>query len=494
MAGHSAALDTPGARGLVYKEGLLWERSRKGRIGLSLPERDVPEAALPEELVGEKPALPELSEVDVVRHYTKLSTWNFGVDTGTYPLGSCTMKYNPKINERLAGLPGFANLHPLAPESCAQGVLKLMYELERDLLEITKLHAASLQPAAGAQGELAGMLMIHAYHAHKGKQRHKVIMPSTAHGTNPASAALCGYVPVPLQLSSEGIVTPEAVREIMDEDTAGIMVTNPNTLGIFERHIAEIAKIVHEKGGLVYGDGANLNALMGYADIEKTGIDVLHVNVHKTLSTPHGGGGPGAGPVVVRDILEPFLPVPRVVKKGDRYALVSDAPLSIGRLHSFYGNFATLVRALAYTRSLGKGLKDVTELAVLNANYIKARLKGIYNLPFPQPSMHECVFNDAIQHKQGVTTLDIAKRLIDLGYHPPTVYFPLVVDGALMIEPTESESKADLDGFVEAMKTIAEEAAADPDAVKNAPQNTRVSRPDEVRAARHLVLHGEIPQ
>jgi glycine dehydrogenase subunit 2 len=410
------------------------------------------------------------------------------------------MKYNPKINERLAELPGFANLHPLTPETSIQGALKLMYELERDLLEMTKMHAASLQPAAEAQGELTGLLMIHAYHAHKGKQRHKIIMPSTAHGTNPASAALCGYAPVPVQLSSSGIMAPEAVRQVMDEDTAGIMITNPNTLGIFESHIAEIAQIVHEKGGLVYGDGANLNALMGYADIGKMGIDVLHINVHKTLSTPHGGGGPGAGPVVVRNVLEPFLPVPRVVKKmknvkqEDWYELVADAPLSIGRLHFFYGNFATLVRALAYTRSLGKNLKDVTELAVLNANYVKARLKGIYNLPFPQPSMHECVFNDALQHKQGVTTLDIAKRLIDLGYHPPTIYFPLVVDGALMIEPTESESKADLDGFVAAMKAIAEEAAADPGAVKNAPQNTKVSRPDEVQAARHPILRGEILQ
>ena len=482
----------PGDRGLVFKEGLLWERSRKGRIGMSLPERDVPRAELDGDLVGDKPALPELSEVDVVRHYTKISTWNFGVDTGTYPLGSCTMKYNPKINERLAGLPGFANLHPLTPDSCVQGALKLMYELERDLLEITGMHAVSLQPAAGSQGELTGMLMIHAYHAHKGQQRHKIIMPNTAHGTNPASAALCGYAPVPVQLSSDGIITSETIREIMDEDTAGIMVTNPNTLGIFESHIAEIAKIVHEKGGLVYGDGANLNALMGYADIEKMGIDVLHINVHKTLSTPHGGGGPGAGPVVVRDVLEPFLPVPRIVKKGGKYELISDAPLSIGRLHAFYGNFATLLRALAYTRTLGKHLKDVTESAVLNANYVKARLKGIYNLPFPQPSMHECVFNDAFQQKHGVTTLDIAKRLIDLGYHPPTVYFPLVVDGALMIEPTETESKADLDGFVEAMKAIAEEAASDPGTVKNAPQNTMVARPDEVRAARHLILRGEI--
>ena len=482
----------PGTRGLAFKEALLWERGRKGRLALSIPERDVPESALDAGLVGPEPALPELSEVDVVRHYTRLSTWNFGVDTGMYPLGSCTMKYNPKINERVAGLPGFADLHPMMPEHCMQGALQLMYELEQDLLEITGMHAASLQPSAGAQGELAGMLMIHAYHAHKGKQRSKIIMPSTAHGTNPASAALCGYHPVPVELSKDGIVTPDAIRAVMDEDTAGIMITNPNTLGIFESHIAEISRIVHEKGGLVYGDGANMNALMGYADVEKMGIDVLHLNVHKTLSTPHGGGGPGAGPIVVRDVLEPFLPVPRVKKEGDRYVLVSDAPLSIGRLHAFFGNFAILVRALSYTRTLGKNLKDVSELAVLNANYIKAGLKGVYNLPFPQDSMHECIFNDATQQKDGVTTLDIAKRLIDFGYHPPTVYFPLVVDGALMIEPTETESKDELDGFIEAMKAIAEEARNSPESVKNTPQNTMVARPDEVLAARKLILRGQI--
>jgi len=480
----------PGTKGLAFKEALLWERGRKGRVGISLPDQDVPKSELAPDLVGPEPDLPELSEVDVVRHYTRLSTWNYGVDTGMYPLGSCTMKYNPKINESLASLPGFAGLHPMMPESCVQGALKLMYELERDLLEITGMHAVSLQPSAGAQGELAGMLMIHAYHAHRGAQRHKIIMPATAHGTNPASAALCGYKPVPVELSPEGIITPDVIRAVMDEDTAGIMITNPNTLGIFETHIAEIAKIIHERGGLVYGDGANMNALMGYADIEKMGIDVMHLNPHKTFSTPHGGGGPGAGPVVVRDILEPFLPVPRVKKIGDKYTLVSDAPLSIGRLHAFFGNFSILVRALAYIRTVGRDLKSVTEQAVLNANYIKANLKGVYNLPFPQPSMHECIFNDALQHKNGVTTLDIAKRLIDLGYHPPTVYFPLVVDGAIMIEPTENESKEELDGFIEAMKAIAEEAANDPGRVKSAPQNAMIARPDEVQAARKLVLRG----
>ncbi len=481
----------PGTKGLAFKESLLWERASKGRMGISVPSQDVPESKLDASLTGPAPKLPELSEVDVIRHYTRLSTWNFGVDTGMYPLGSCTMKYNPKINDRMASLPGFANVHPLMPEICFQGALKAMYELEQDLLKITGMKAASLQPSAGAQGELTGMLMIHAYHAHKGRQRKKVIMPSTAHGTNPASAALCGYEPIPVELNKDGVVTPDAIREIMDEDTAGIMLTNPNTLGIFEHHVAEISKIIHEKGGLVYGDGANMNALMGYVDVHKMGVDVLHLNVHKTLSTPHGGGGPGAGPVVVGETLEPFLPVPRICKEGDRYTLCTDSPLSIGRLQAFFGNFAVLVRALAYTRTMGHDLKAATEAAVLNANYIKACLKGVYNLPFPQDSLHEVIFNDAIQQKNGVTTLDIAKRLIDCGYHPPTVYFPLVVDGAIMIEPTDTESKNDLDGFIDAMKAIAEEAKSNPEMVTNTPQNTMVARPDETLAARNLVLKGE---
>ena len=481
----------PGTKGLAFKEALLWERTSKGRMGISVPAQDVPESKLDAALTGPAPKLPELSEVDVIRHYTRLSTWNFGVDTGMYPLGSCTMKYNPKINDRMASLPGFANVHPLMPELCFQGALKAMYELEQDLIKLTGMKAASLQPSAGAQGELTGMLMIHAYHAHKGRQRKKVIMPSTAHGTNPASAALCGYEPVPVELNKDGVVTPDAIREVMDEDTAGIMLTNPNTLGIFEHHVAEISKIIHERGGLVYGDGANMNALMGYVDVHKMGVDVMHLNVHKTLSTPHGGGGPGAGPVVVNETLEPFLPSPRICKEGDRYTLCSDSPLSIGRLQAFFGNFAVLVRALAYTRTMGHELKAATEAAVLNANYIKACLKGVYNLPFPQDSLHEVIFNDAIQQKNGVTTLDIAKRLIDCGYHPPTVYFPLVVDGAIMIEPTDTESKDDLDGFIDAMKAIAEEAKSNPDMVKNTPQNTMVARPDETLAARNLILKGE---
>ena len=481
----------PGIRGIAYKEDLLWERSRKGRVGISIPEADVPSADLDPSLVGAEPKLPELSEVDVVRHYTRLSTWNFGLDTGMYPLGSCTMKYNPKINESLCALPGFANVHPMLPDAYMQGVLKLMYEFEQDLLKLTGMKAATLEPSAGAQGELTGMLMIYAYHAKQGKQRHKIIMPSTAHGTNPASAALCGYKPVPVELSPDGVVTPDDIRAIMDEDTAGIMLTNPNTLGIFESHVAEVADIIHKKGGLVYGDGANMNAMMGYVDVAKMGVDVMHINVHKTLSTPHGGGGPGAGPVVVNEALEPFLPVPRVRKKGDRYTLDYDAPLSVGRLQSFLGNFAVLVKAFAYTRTMGADLKAATEAAVLNANYVKAKLKDDFHLPFPQASLHEVIFNDAKQHDAGVTTMDIAKRLLDCGFHAPTVYFPLVVDGAIMIEPTDTESKDELDAFISAMKDIAADAKSDPAKITSAPQNTIVSRPDETRAARELILKGE---
>lgn len=473
-----------------YREELLWERSRKGRVGISIPESDVPSSPLDASLVGPEPKLPSLSEVDVVRHYTRLSTWNFGLDTGMYPLGSCTMKYNPKINEALCALPGFADLHPMAAAEQMQGALRLMYELERDLLEITGMKAATLQPLAGAQGELTGMLMIHAYHEHKGHQRKKMLMPSTAHGTNPASAALCGYSPVPVDISPEGVITPDAVRAVMDDETAGIMITNPNTLGIFESNIADVAAIIHEHGGLVYGDGANMNAMMGYVDVSKMGIDVMHLNLHKTFSTPHGGGGPGSGAVVAGDALEPFLPKPRVVKTGDRYELNWDAPLSIGRLHAFWGNFAVLVRALAYTRTMGGGLKDATEAAVLNANYVKACLKGHYHLPYPQPSLHEVIFNDADMHDAGVTTMDVAKSLLDRGFHAPTVYFPLVVDGAIMIEPTETESKEELDSFIEAMKLIAAEAKSDPEKIKSAPNATIVSRPDETSAARNLVLKG----
>jgi glycine dehydrogenase subunit 2 len=442
-------------------------------------------------LTGPVPDLPELSEVDVVRHYTRLSQWNFGVDAGMYPLGSCTMKYNPKIHERLAALEGFANAHPLLPAPLAKGALRLMVELERLLAEITGMDAATLQPAAGAQGELTGMLLIHAWHKSRGEPRSKIIVPDTAHGTNPASAALCGYRPVPVKSSAQGILSAETVAEAMDEDTAGIMVTNPNTLGLFEENICEIARIVHEKGGLVYGDGANMNAVMGTVDAGRTGMDVLHLNLHKTFSTPHGGGGPGAGPVCVKKHLAPFLPVPRVLESEGGYVLSEDFPESIGRVHAFHGNFGVLVRAYAYIRSMGAdNLRKASQLAVLNARYIQSRLKGVLHLPYDRPCMHECVFSDRFQKDRKVTTLDMVKRLMDYGFHPPTVYFPLVVSGAIMIEPTETESKDSIDSLIEAFRAIAEEAEREPDLLRNAPSRCKVRRMDETEAARHPCLCG----
>ncbi|PKN66090.1 MAG: glycine dehydrogenase (aminomethyl-transferring) [Deltaproteobacteria bacterium HGW-Deltaproteobacteria-15] len=477
--------------GLVRQEPLLWEKGREGREGFSMPRRDVDSFPMDESLVGPKPEVPSLSEVEIVRHYTRLSTWNFGVDTGMYPLGSCTMKYNPKVNEKLASLPGFAGAHPLLPERMVQGNLRLMFELERHLAEITGMDAVTLQPAAGAQGELTGMLLIHAYHKSKSRTPAKILVPDTAHGTNPASAALCGMRPVSLKSGDNGILSKEAVLDLMDEDTAGIMVTNPNTLGLFEENLKEIAEIVHAKGGLVYGDGANMNAIMGLVDIGRIGVDILHLNLHKTFSTPHGGGGPGSGPVCVNRSLEPFLPVPRIVERGEEVALSEDFPLSIGRLHGFYGSFGIMVRAYCYILSMGaEGLKQASRLAVLNANYIKERLKGIFHLPFDRPCMHECVFSDRFQKAQKIITVDIAKRLMDYGFHPPTIYFPLVVDGAIMIEPTETESKEDLDLFIEAMKIIAEEAKENPELLKKAPAKCKVKRLDETLAARRPCLAG----
>ena len=477
--------------GLVRQEPLLWEKGREGREGFSMPRRDVDSFPMDESLVGPKPEVPSLSEVEIVRHYTRLSTWNFGVDTGMYPLGSCTMKYNPKVNEKLASLPGFAGAHPLLPERMVQGNLRLMFELERHLAEITGMDAVTLQPAAGAQGELTGMLLIHAYHKSKSRTPAKILVPDTAHGTNPASAALCGMRPVSLKSGDNGILSKEAVLDLMDEDTAGIMVTNPNTLGLFEENLKEIAEIVHAKGGLVYGDGANMNAIMGLVDIGRIGVDILHLNLHKTFSTPHGGGGPGSGPVCVTRSLEPFLPIPRIVVQGEELALSEDFPLSIGRLHGFYGSFGIMVRAYCYILSMGaEGLKQASRLAVLNANYIKERLKGIFHLPFDRPCMHECVFSDRFQKAQKIITVDIAKRLMDYGFHPPTIYFPLVVDGAIMIEPTETESKEDLDLFIEAMKIIAEEAKENPELLKKAPAKCKVKRLDETLAARRPCLAG----
>ncbi|MCG8566975.1 MAG: aminomethyl-transferring glycine dehydrogenase subunit GcvPB, partial [Desulfobacterales bacterium] len=449
----------PGTSGLIFNEPLLWDKSREGRCAFSLPKSDVEKSELDPSLVGETPDLPQLSELDVVRHYTRLSQWNFGVDSGMYPLGSCTMKYNPKTNEVQAARKGFAGAHPLAGEEFSQGALRLMYELEKCLCELTGFPAATLQPAAGAHGELAGMLMIHAYHEKKGKQRSKIIIPDTAHGTNPASAALCGYDSVNVKSGPRGVLEPETVAAVMDEETAGIMITNPNTLGIFEENIVEICKIVHEKGGLVYGDGANMNAIMGAVRPGDLGIDVLHLNVHKTLSTPHGGGGPGAGPVMVKDCLIPFLPIPRVEMELDKYKFVTDCPDSIGRLHTFYGHFGVLIRTLAYILTMGpEGLRDASRLAVLNANYVKASLKDTLNIPYDEPCMHEVVFNDKHQKEFHVTTMDMAKGLLDRGFHPPTVYFPLVVDSAFMVEPTETESKEDIDHFINAVKAIAQDA------------------------------------
>jgi glycine dehydrogenase subunit 2 len=480
--------------GFAYEEDLLFERSRPGRCGVDLPAPDVPELD-PRALLGELartewPGLPELSEVEVVRHFTRLSTWNAAVDLGLYPLGSCTMKYNPKLNEKVARLAGFASAHPLSPPERVQGLLALFHALERFLAEVSGMDRVTLQPAAGAQGELAGIMMIRAYHAQRGERRHRVLIPDSAHGTNPASAALNGYEVVSVPSGDDGVLHPEAVAHAMSDDVAGLMITNPNTLGIFERHLAEICAIVHARGGLVYGDGANLNALVGVSRPGDLGIDVMHFNLHKTFSTPHGGGGPGAGPVGVKAALAPYLPVPVVERTAEGSYVLNDAlPHSIGRLHGSHGNVGMLVRAYAYMRALGAdGLRRATELAVLNANYLLARLRGTYHVPYEQPVLHECVVTDRNLADTGVTTLDVAKRLIDHGYHPPTVYFPLIVPGALMIEPTESESKEGLDRFADALLAIAAEARSDPERVRSAPHRTRRKRLDETRAARKPVL------
>ncbi len=473
-----------GASGLVLNEKLLFEHSDPGRKGYSLSALDVPEASLPDELCRDEiSGFPELSEVDVVRHFTRLSTWNYGVDSGFYPLGSCTMKYNPKVNEVAARMPGLVDVHPATPQHLTQGTLGLMYHLQEALAEISGFAAVTVQPAAGAHGELAGMLTIRAWHEARGNARSKVLIPDTAHGTNPATASLAGYDVVPIA-SNGGVLSVAEVEAHMDDDVAALMVTNPNTLGLFETNIEEICKVVHERGGLVYCDGANLNALMGIARPGDMGIDVMHFNLHKTFSTPHGGGGPGSGPVGVVAELIPFLPKPFVVQDGDDYRLDDDRPQSIGRLLAFNGNFGIMLRAYAYIRSMGAaGLRHASEIAVLNANYIRARLEGTYDLPYKNRSLHEVVFSDK-DLEGGCHTLDVAKRLIDYGYHPPTIYFPLVVRGAIMIEPTETESQEILDEFCEAMIAIAGEARDNPDLLHDAPQLPRVRRLDETTAAR----------
>ena len=482
--------ESVGTTGLIFNEPLLWEKGAKGRNGFSLPPRDIDRCPLDDNIRGDGPDFPDLSELDVVRHFTRLSQWNFGVDSGMYPLGSCTMKYNPKTNERQAALPGLAGSHPLLPQALSQGALKMMFNLQHYLAEITGLPAVTLQPAAGSHGELTGMMMINAYLKNKGQTRSKVLIPDTAHGTNPASAALCGFKSIPVKSNEQGILSPERVAALMDEDTAGIMVTNPNTLGLFEENIQQVAEIVHAKGGLVYGDGANMNAIMGIVDIQELGVDVLHLNLHKTFSTPHGGGGPGSGPICVTEALEPFLPVPRVIEKEGKYALSEDFPQSVGKIHAFYGNFGVLVKAYSYILTLGADLKKVSQHAVLNANYIKESLKDVYHLAYDRPCMHECVFSDKNQEAYKVNTLDIAKRLMEYGFHPPTIYFPLVVQGAIMVEPTETESKETIDAFIDTMKTIAQEAQDNPERFHEAPQTTKVRRLDETGAARNPCLMG----
>jgi glycine dehydrogenase subunit 2 len=487
-------MESNGTKGLVLEEALIFEKSSPGRAGIGPAPSDVPEAD-PSKTLGSKflrsgiEGFPDVSEMDVVRHYTRLSQWNFGLDSGFYPLGSCTMKYNPKINEAAARLPGFASVHPYQPEHLSQGALELMHSLEGYLAEITGMEAITLQPSAGAHGELCGLLMMAAYFKAEGRPRTKIIIPDTAHGTNPASSHLAGFKVVAIKTEGKGALTADMVKAVMDEDTAGLMLTNPNTIGLFEKNIKEIAEVVHSKGGLVYCDGANMNAIMGLVKLGNIGVDVVQLNLHKTFSTPHGGGGPGSGPVGVSKALEPFLPCPRVKKDSGKFSLDYNRPKTIGRMKSFYGNFSIMVRAYSYIRRMGAaGLRRASETAILNANYIKERLKGTYHLAFDEPCMHEAVFSDKIQLGSGVSTMDIAKRLIDYGYHPPTVYFPLVVPGAIMIEPTETETVDTLDRFIDVMKAIAEEAKTNPQLLKDAPTKTKIRRVDETRAAREPIL------
>jgi len=481
---------------VVQNEGLLFEASRSGRIGYSIPKLDVPEQ--PEhELIDrgllrddDLEGMPELSEVDVIRHFTRLSTWNYCIDHGLYPLGSCTMKYNPRINEKVARIEGFASLHPLTPTQLTQGALEVIAHVEKCLIEITGLAAVTSQPAAGAQGEMTGLMMIRAALTERGNPRKKVLIPDSAHGTNPASAVICGYTVETVPSRSDGLTDLKELAKHMSEDVAALMLTNPNTLGKFERNIREIAGIVHERGGYVYMDGANMNALTGVAKPASFGIDVMHLNLHKTFSTPHGGGGPGAGPVAVTAELEPYLPFPRVVRSKDgSLSLDFERPKSVGRVRAYFGNFGVLVRALAYILTHGdQGLREATETAVLNANYIAYHLKDTYDVPYPGRVMHEVVFSDKRQLQHGVRNADVAKRLIDYGFYPPTMSFPLIVHGALMIEPTETEGREELDLFIDAMKSIDREAGEDPALLKRAPVTTKVGRLDEVAAARKPVL------
>lgn len=480
---------------LAQEEPLIFEQSWPGRRGFDMPPLEVPEvdpaSVLPPAMLRSRPAeLPEVSEPQVVRHFVRMSHWNYAIDLGMYPLGSCTMKYNPRVNEAAARLPGFARLHPWMPEPFVQGALELLEDLESYLCAISGLHACSLQPAAGAQGELAGLLVMRAWQVARGEgHRKRVLVPDSAHGTNPASATLAGCETLEIPSDARGLMDPARVAEHMDDSVLGLMVTNPNTLGLFEERIAEVCEIVHARGGLVYLDGANMNAIQGIVRPGDMGVDVMHFNLHKTYSTPHGGGGPGAGPICVRQDLAPFLPVPRIGRRDDGSRFLDfDQPQSIGKIKGFWGNFGVLVRAWAYIRSLGPdGVRRNAELAVLNANYIRHGLEDLFSLAHARTCMHEAVFSDASLPKE-VKTLDVCKRLMDYGYHPPTMYFPLNVHGALMIEPTESETRESLDHFIEAMRAIFAEARETPEVLTSAPHGTFRRRLDETRANRQPVL------
>jgi glycine dehydrogenase subunit 2 len=486
---------TPKAtRHVNQNEGLIFEKSSPGKAAWKLPPLDVPEVDTASLLgTAERKDLghmPEVSEIEIIRHFTRLSTWNYAIDLGMYPLGSCTMKYNPRVNEAVARVEGIANGHPYQPEKISQGALRIIKTLSDCLIEITGMDAITLQPAAGAHGEMTGLLMVRAHHESKGNARKKVLIPDSAHGTNPATAAMVGYAVENLKSDSRGMVDIASLEAQMNEGIAALMLTNPNTLGVFEQDIHKIAEILHAKGGLLYMDGANMNALVGKVRPGDFGVDVMHLNLHKTFSTPHGGGGPGSGPVAVKKILEPFLPKPVVITHSDgTLGFEYNRPHSVGRVRAFYGNFGMFVRALAYIQANGPdGLRQTTEDSVLNANYIRKGLEGTYDLPYSTPTMHEVVFSDKLQVKKGVRTMDIAKRLIDYGFHPYTTAFPLIVPGALMIEPTESESVEEMDLFIDAMKSIAQEVEEDPQTVLDAPHSTRVSRLDETAAARKPIL------
>jgi glycine dehydrogenase subunit 2 len=469
---------------------LIYEKSQSGRRAGSLPPHDLPVPELPEELARTRPPrLPELSEPELVLHFTALADRTFGIDTGFYPLGSCTMKHNPRVNERVVNLPGFRDLHPLQEEDGAQGALELEWRLQEILAEVAGLDAVSLQPAAGSQGELTGLMLMRAYFAHRGEDRTTVVTADTAHGTNPASVTMSGYRLAKVDTDARGNLNLEHLRELVDGHTAGLMLTNPSTLGLFDEHIDEVARIFHDAGALLYYDGANLNAVCGISRPGDMGFDIVHFNLHKTFSQPHGGGGPGGGPIAVRKTLEPFLPVPVVARDGERFRLDYDRPKTIGKVRGFTGPFGVFVRAYAYIRSYGPALREMSEAAVLNANYVLARLTEAYDLPYDRLCMHEFVVSArTLKREHGITALDVAKRLMDYGFHPPTIYFPLVVAEALMIEPTETEPKEVLDAFCDAMLAIAHEAQDDPELLKEAPHHRPVKRLDEVLAAKRAIV------